>query len=417
MGDKLKVFKDAVLTGADATGDLISLVTTGATDQAIVKDIQFGEVSHGDTSNIVIGDLLLASRLENMTGSEIMDNNEVLSIKLPENVDSLKYLDTLVYPDISVSTTSAKIGKTGKIITNSINSNNFTTSVESDGTGGDTPYAPLAVTTMSTPKWLLVKENYAYYFRYDGNSTTHLYRASIIDGVIGSWVAVDQSSYAYKVYEPVANKVYWSHSGVFYQHDCATNITTNKNVSGIVNPSTYTKAGVLGDYFFLMPSNGNSSFHILHIPTLKILSYTGISEIATSTGAIAAVKTKTHYLIYVSENSVTTMYSKTISDFEKGTGAFTSTVFSSTNSKYGDNSTFSGDSQGRLWYLDVNRKPCYAQVSESDTGLIANVIDDTAVTSGVGLLPGTFTEGNPVLPANLDINIKCRVSGIEVTEE
>lgn len=418
MADNLKVFTNRVLTGNDATGDLIPIVSTESDTQAVITDVQFGDITSDAVkkSTLVLGVATIATALTNMKGTQSMDNSEVLNIKLPSSVDGVKYTDNLVVPAFSaggtqVSTSGIASSNTGYETTSEFLAKNPTVGLPAKSVKQTTPSASFS--------WIVLTPPNAYYFTYDGNSTTQLYRASY-DGVnFGSFGAVETSSYAYKCFNPVNKKIYWSHSGLLHELDCITNLPRTVTTD-MDSTSTYSRSAVCGDYFFCNPASNASVLNIVKISTGEKLPNPTISNlnIAGGNASFAVVKTDTHYILYTSLSGVVRGHSVPIADLEAG-GQVTFTQEPNDRSfLHSSNGPMAGDDKGNLYYRNTGSKLAVARMSRGDTANpVPFYVSEDPLNSDSGVQAGELLLGADLTPDQLDINIPCRISGIEVTGE
>jgi len=117
--------------------------------------------------------------------------------------------------------------------------------------------------TMSEPCGFFKTDDYAYYFKYDNNSSTILYRSNIVGGAFGSWNNVNSNSYAFKTFDNNRKKVMWVSGITYYEHDMETQTTVSQNLSAFgmsYNTHTYTQAANVNGWFFYIPENGYDNY-------------------------------------------------------------------------------------------------------------------------------------------------------------
>jgi len=415
MGDKLKVFTDGVLTGADATGDLIPLVTTGATDQAVIKDIQFSEVTHVDSS-IVLGAATLATSLTNMTGSEIVDNNETMHLKLPESVEGVNYLP---YDILTCIQTTSSIRKKGPFF--KVNAQDTDSLIYTASTSRTSPDIDELITVPSLSNsaiWFFKNTNYAYYFYYDGNSSTYLYRAPVTSGVVGTWGQMHTTGYNYACYNPLTQEIYVHEGSGLYKFDALTNagkVLLAYSISPA--PSSYAKTATLGDWVVSTPSGTNTRL----IDTSTGTVPTGVSRTLTNNVQVFAnsglclIKTATHYILATGNGTDIHLRHMTIADFE-GSGTALTTGATLNNVRKNNHSPMIGDDQGNIYYTETSGKLAKASIEHDSSTLEPTIYDVVQLANSGFASPPAQIAGYPVPKADLNISIQCRVSGVEITE-
>lgn len=448
MAERLKEFFNGTLTSADlVNGDEWVLIQNDATTQAVVKDVLVdSSVVPTDVSGNIVacdlmnGDFKIGEKVS-MSGHEIVEKGQTLKYKLPNEIKT----DTLYYSPPAVARESI-IQSTTKVYTKVLNNHvwidktgtfEFVPPLDADlvrkyfnsgfsGTANELVFDlyPTAIPAMSEPAWFFATENYAYYFYYNGNDITYLYRAPVTGGVVGSWVSVDTSIHAYKAYDIENNAVWWVYGDILYRHDCATGTTTNVGTfSGVApaNTSSYTCAGVANGLFvYVISSSYVSVFYYYDSNTNtfgRLVCSAGFGVSIDSGLAVTYNPTEDRYYISVGHGS--NVYTYAINNgFVSGN---TITLLLSAQSFWpnGRSSTCSyiqGNAKGELFVrngLD-NAEKLYL---ENNSATSVNVHTDKAMLGDSGWFetigaPQTAT----ALLEEYNINLKCKVSGVEITE-
>ena len=283
MAEKLKTFVDTTwtLSDVDTSTNKLTMFTNDANTQAVVKDVQVN-VSKKIKGNINTGNCVVSDEITTLSGSAIVDKNEGMSIKIPvpfgitiaRRVDDI-YTASLNY---ATSTTKFTIVENAALVGTSPQTTtiNGTTLSESDIVStyksvlNTATFPSIVVTTM--PPELKTLKNIAtmsqpafvyrhsatrmYYFYYDGNSTTQLLY-STNEG--SSWVALDQSSYAYKCVNKNGRISWVSGTAYGFVNPGETAVGGTVQLSGRAGinraTSSYTHASECNGWHFWCPNN------------------------------------------------------------------------------------------------------------------------------------------------------------------
>ena len=428
MAEQLKVFTDATLTGADftgGTGDTYALVTTTGTTQAVVKDIAVGTVSTGVTGSFQVGVKTVSSTLISMSGSEILDVSETLDLVLPDSVDGVtadSYVKipselrstTLVDTEASSNTSATVYGTSTSFLS--------TVPIELVEQSLSKP-----VPTMTNPAWVVYDsdDTWACYFRYDGNSACYLYRASVTAGVVGTWVVKHSDSFGYVNYNDKTKKFYWESGGALKEYNPVTDASVANITTGLVHGTSYAHNAVCGDYFFKVRIAALSTIEIVKISTGDLFTVTGISTAfdGGQYGSIAVAKNDTDYVIFTNGVGTTAMRVHSIPIATLEGGVFTGSDFTHHGTtqaniiKANQDGPVSGSDDG---FLAAHGNSGFVEVRQVVTGATQPAPFYTGAQTLAGqagaAFGGTQVGGGSLTPAELDISIPVRVSGVEVTE-
>lgn len=116
---------------------------------------------------------------------------------------------------------------------------------------------------MTDPSGFFKTDDYAYYFKYNGNSTTILYRSNIVGGAFGNWYTINTNSYAFKTFDNNNKKVMWVYGTTYYEHDMETESTISQSLApyGIsYSTGSYTQAANVNGWFFYIIQNGYDNY-------------------------------------------------------------------------------------------------------------------------------------------------------------
>lgn len=121
------------------------------------------------------------------------------------------------------------------------------------------------ITSMNAPAYYIEVGDNAYYFYYDGNSTTQLLRSPLVGGYPGAWQSVNTSSYAYKAIDIDDLVIRWADNttGTYREHDLLTNVTRNLGGYG-ASPSSYSASGTVNGIIFYIKDSGLTSTLYYH---------------------------------------------------------------------------------------------------------------------------------------------------------
>jgi len=262
MADKLKVFKNGTLTSADISGannDEFILINNAATTQAVVKDIAVSTPISSFTSMKLYNDGFNLGDFQDATGSEIIDSSAQLKVKFtpaPTMSEYTYYPNGYKYYTLKDSLNGAKFTVTDAVV--KTKASNYVDTLPTalagvqkyiDNTLTTTNVVAASTSTqiqsMSNPHWYLESSNGSilWYLYYDGNSTTYLYYTNATNGVGTSWNTMQTTSY--RNYQPdMANNriLYVDSSGRILSYDIDT--TAGSSLYDISThsgaPSTYS---------------------------------------------------------------------------------------------------------------------------------------------------------------------------------
>lgn len=407
MAEKLKEFVNTILTAADIVDGKLELLTTTATTQAVVKDVTVDTSVTNIKGTIVVNDTSVAT-LTTVSGSEIIDVSSNVKAALDPVPVAPAKSEKIMYS--IKSTTLIKDMVAGDVQT----AGNYDLLVPLDF--DIKSFTDRTTATMNNPCWFYKKDNNVAYFYYDGNSTTNMYDG-VVDGGgnVATWYAKDSTGYSYKTIDTEEDKIYYTHSGYVYSYDMVTGSTST--VSGSIFPGTssYNKAAFCNGIFFTQPSSSYSDIYWYDTinDTHGIITYSRAAH--SSNGGLAVTYNAledTYYIMWWGGGQ--TFISSMSSDF----ATVTEDIYDEDDfgtlplDGYGYRH---GDTQGNFYYLTHSTYiPALAKVTS--TTLTDTVIGSTAygyaANAGIVAKDGTATQ---MSISDYDINLKVRVTGVEIT--
>lgn len=450
MADQLKVFKSGTVTAADLTNNNeLVLLQTDATTKAVVKDVLVTSaaplLSDGTTSATVelYNDTIKLANLNTATGSEVIDTNSKLYYKLtptPTVSGSIEYstgksTTSLIVANNNVYYTGiSPVVNTDGIISNykpasdaSIIVNHFDPSFTGFTTTGG---ATNTVNTMSGPAWYYPSENgnTAWHYYWDGNSTTHLRKATATDGIAtSSFANVYTYGYAGWTFDLKNNVLVGSPSATVYMVNPETSVSTNKVMTSTwPDSSSYSSNAACNNYLFSSRSNSHTG-HIYFTP-LDTTSTTGkfmyLPQSYTSgeylSFAVCYNPTENkYYLLIGTAHSNMRLYTATGTEVSSGSNINAGNLgtIQSLNTfpfVVDSNRFISGDSDGNF-YLMSNGTNYKVYMSNNTGTVVSSFVQSSYLGSGwFNKQPApTSTAAASLTDMNLDIT--CKVSGVEIT--
>ena len=282
MEEKLKTFVDTTwtLSDVDTSTNKLTMFNNDNNTQAVVKDVQVN-VSKKIKGTMNIGNCVVSDEITTLSGSAIVDKNEGMSIEIPVpfgiNITRSAYdmyTTNLHYATSTTNFTTVENGirvvtlpQTTTITGTTLSESEIVSTYKSVLNIDKFPNAAALLTvankksksiaTMSTPAFVYRhSDNRMYYFYYDGNSITQLFY-STNEGA--SWVALEQSNYAYKCINQ-NGRISWV-SGTAYGFVNPGEIVVSGTVqlsgraSISVATSSYTHASECNGWHFWCPSH------------------------------------------------------------------------------------------------------------------------------------------------------------------
>ena len=282
MAEKLKTFVDTTwtLSDVDTSTNKLTMFTNDATTQAVVKDVQVN-VSKKIKGSMNIGNCVVSDEIITLSGSAIVDKNEGMSIEIPVpfgvTITRSAYDMYTANLHYATSTTNCTTVENGiRVVTlpqtttidgtnlseseiaytykSVLNIDKFPNAVALPTVANKTSKS---VGTMSTPAFVYRhSDTRMYYFQYDNDSTTALYY-STNEGA--SWVALEQSSYAYKCVNQNGRISWVSGTAYGFVNPGEIAVSGTVQLSGRAGisyaTSSYTRASECNGWHFWCPNN------------------------------------------------------------------------------------------------------------------------------------------------------------------
>jgi len=417
MAEKLKEFTNVTLTGTDFTDNEYTIFTNNGKTKAVVKDVNAVPVSPLKEANIVVtnGVADVASGGKS-TGFELVTENNSLKLKLdPVMSGGMSQTYDVSWLPNNVSS------KADSLITNRDNTYPLKAS-STYAPKTDTSSSASVVSSMSSPAWFHINKQgtRAYYFYYDGNSTTQFNYASrnTGTGVLSGWNNWESGSYHYAALDADADKVYIhinsSSVRVYDLSDLTyTDNSSAWNGAGNFNPSSYARSTAVNGIFFSQPSNAYTT-SIKYYDTINNVSATLTGDFySTSSGLIAATynPTEKRYYIVTRSSSNTKM---SYIDAANLSGNCTATgAGQGVMDIYNEVRYMGGTTTGLFSWPDSNSVIRFGKAEKGAITLLSPSITGPAYSySGVTIRAGTST-ATPI--EELDVGLKLKVSGVEIT--
>ena len=311
MAEKLKTFVDTTwtLSDVDTSTNKLTMFTNDANTQAVVKDVQVN-VSKKIKGNINTGNCVVSDEITTLSGSAIVDKNEGMSIEIPVpfgiTITRSAYDIYTASINYATSTTKFTTVENAALVGTSPQTTtiNGTTLSESDIVSTyksvlnidtfpnkvelqtELKKTSRSIATMSQPAFVYRHSaTRMYYFHYDSNSTTQLHY-STNEG--SSWIALDQSGYAYKCVNKNGRISWVSGTAYGFVNPGETAVGGTVQLSGragINATTTYTHASECNGWHFWCPNNSyTSSLYGYHKDKNIVVNITLNSAMLLSSG-------------------------------------------------------------------------------------------------------------------------------------
>lgn len=270
-----KVLFNGTLTSSNLTNnDEFTLFTNDEFTTSVVESVTVdASVTPALVDGTVVGSTLLSNgavvgSFENSAGSEVVAPSTAFISKLSVPVVAGQGLYTAAGFQSSVIHSTNTVRSAAKTKDLTISGANYNATSTDDiirkyfdpsHISPETTVLSKTVPGMATPRFYIEVGSYAYYFNYDGNSTTVFYSALITNGVVGAWQSIHSQSYTYKAIDIDNLLVRWVNgSGSWVSYDLTTRVETNQG-GGPPGPSTFNSAGAVNGVVFSLPQNAYTS--------------------------------------------------------------------------------------------------------------------------------------------------------------
>ena len=286
MAEKLKTFVDTTwtLSDVDTSTNKLTMFTNDDNTQAVVKDVQVN-VSKKIEGTMNIGNYIAFDEITTLSGSAIVDKNEGMFIEIPVPFGVTitrsaydMYTANLHYATSTTNFTTVENGirvVTSPQITTidgtNLSESEIASTYRSVLNIDKFPNAAALLTvankksksiaTMGTPAFVYRhSDNRMYYFYYDRDSTTQLFY-STNEGA--SWVALEQSNYAYKCINQNGRISWVSGTAYGFVNPGEIAVSGTVQLSGRANisvaTSSYTHASECNGWHFWCPHNSSTT--------------------------------------------------------------------------------------------------------------------------------------------------------------
>lgn len=450
MADQVKVFKSGTVTAADLTNNNeLVLLQTDATTKAVVKDVLVTSaaplLSDGTTSATVelYNDTIKLEDFSTVTGSEVIDTNSKLYYKItptPTVSGDLGYSTAGTTTSLINTTTNVYFTKVspsvlkGEVTSNypltsdtNLIVNNFDPSFTAFTTTGSDSNI---VNSMNTPVFYFssLDGNTAYYYYWDGNSTTALFKATATNGIAtGSWAyARSAESYAGWTID-LKNNVLVSSPNTFVRMiDPETGTETSKSMSSWPASSSYHVCAACNGYLFSTRSSSyTTQLYLTPIDTTttvgRTISLPSAYTISSFTSFAACYNPSEdkYYLLIGTAPSNMRLYTATGTQVSS-TSNFTAVYVGETQAlgtfsfTMDSNRFIVGDSEGHFYLMGGGSN--YKVYMNNNTATNVKNFNKTSVArSGWYEKQPASTSTTAAALDDLVIDITCKVSGVEIT--
>ena len=451
MVDTVKTFANGKFTGANIVNGVFPLVTNAATTRAVVKDVAVDSTfSSVDTDgNALVFNLenngFKINTAKNLSGSEIVDAGQ----------------DLVFSPDPALGSNAAGYSVYGKrtfwssgttsLIENSVAPNaditvgkyksllqgvafiqdKFDASVTEIVTQNNQATTPR--TMLQSPQWIFRTSTYAYYYYFtNGQQAHYLARSEITGGnSFSPWSAIANSNGSAPTFN-VTDKtfLFLSSGGVNLQrHDMDTNITTVVKANFGSGNGQNQCACEINDMFFVRTGNNQTVqvFDTLNVANAKfnITVPQGLPQNNQPYPVIGGTYNPVDntYYILAGSNVGKFMFSIKAQVGGRLTGSETIVDLGSVTNfgitDYVQIAHVQGDNFGNLSVMQTSTT---RKTFNFVNGAATQVGDTLALGTNTGnrnfaiVAPNYPTATATLTPAELDIKLATKVSGIEITE-
>ena len=285
MAEKLKTFVDTTwtLSDVDTSTNKLTMFTNDANTQAVVKDVQVN-VSKKIKGTINTGNCVVSDEITTLSGSDIVDKNEGMSIEIPVPfgititrrfedmyISNLNYATSTtnftkvenialagVSPQITIiAGTNLSESELASTYSSVLNTDKFPNAVSVAAELPTEIKTSKSIATMSQPAWVYRhSDTRMYYFYYNGNNITQLHY-STNEG--GSWTALNTETYGYRCVNPNGRISWVSSTAYSFVNPGDTAVSGTVQLSGRITgnygTSSYTHASECNGWHFWCPNS------------------------------------------------------------------------------------------------------------------------------------------------------------------
>lgn len=254
MADTTVEIYNNTIPWAGYTNNAQTLITTDASTRYVIKDVEIDSNGYNSTltPSLKINNTKVATLSGNLSGSEIMDINSTLSISLPDTSSTY----------FTLNGTYSNQAYQG-LSTNNNADAYFSGSLAAPATSTNSLSSVSTFTNGATPKYCWTVGSDFYYFAFDGNSSTALYRRA--GGPNGTETVIFSNSYSPICFDGVS-KFYCVLSGTLYSYNTVTNTATSLGIN-IGSGTTYPVLAYCNGFLFWFYTYSSNSMQWYHIAT------------------------------------------------------------------------------------------------------------------------------------------------------
>jgi hypothetical protein len=431
-----KEFLNTTLTHADLVNDkewnvLVNDADTVSVIEEIFIDISVVPQLLGGTPALFNGPMEISTGTVGLSGFEVVGKGQTLKYVLPE----IPTAGTLTYDGnqagfhhiISSTVTNVTRG-TGVVSKSGSNYPIEATDLELvqdyiDSNVTELNYGNFTSTVPSMTndaRWFYETATFAWYFQYDGNSTTRIYRSAKSNGNYGAWVLTYNLNYAYPALDMINEKIYYHYGNTLYDIDMNTAAETTVGTFSSPSSSSYACASFVNGVFFWIPSNSYSTT-VYWVNVNDLTSGTITLDVAVSfssdmmfASSYDPVNDEYHFVI--GYNNVNSTRHYLVAGSLSSGSTFLGTLASKTPLTLGEG-FYHGDELGNFFVIDSNNRTRIINYVGSDDGVIDSSHVFTTVLAGTGWFkknngtPFSTTVNLPVSLIAAKVNLKLKVSG------
>ena len=242
-----------LVDGVASTG-AVTLVTTDASTQYVIKDVHVAGFLPGSTDPVLqVNGFSCGSLATDLSGSEIVDINSTIKYCAYSVAPTLKSIAYKAYDHLNLAF------KTG----NYCSINGATSAASTDATSSSAVSSGFSSYNNITA--LAVSSNGSVIYVYgDGNSSFGIYRRE--GGVNGTETTIINSSYAWGVSDGASNIYYSGSSGLVHKYNIETGSTTSFSC-GYTTYYSYPNAYYMNNGMILAYTGNNTDQYLIINPT------------------------------------------------------------------------------------------------------------------------------------------------------
>jgi hypothetical protein len=431
-----KEFINTTLTFADLVNDkewnvVVNDADTVSVVEEIVIDTTVVPAPLTGTTTLFNGLTQISAGTVGLVGSEVVGRGQTLKYVLPEiptagalnfdgnQISYYRILDTTTAHVVKGSGVASKSGQNYPIQATDLElvQDYIDPSVTELSYSSENSVVP----AMTQPSWFYETPTYAWYFKYDGNSTTRIYRSTKSNGNYGAWNEMYSNAYAYPALDMVNEKIYYRNNGPLYAIDMNTAAVTTVGTFSSPSSSSYSCSAFVNGIFFWIPSSSYSSnIWWVNVNDLTNGNFSHSSAATISNGMNFAVSYEPvndeyHISIGPSSSPASIKYYLMPASLS-GVSTYIGTLASKTPTALG-NGIYHGDELGNFYLTNSSGKTGVVNYVGSAVGVYESGQVPQTLMSGTGWFrrkngtPFSTTVNLPDAAISAGINLKLKVSG------